>query len=224
MIDVLSALIGFLIGIVATGFAVELGLKKFFSPPDYSKLTSVWSLTELPSPLISATQLANVNVPKNARVVTATNLQVARGAFDVRKNPEVQGCFAVDANLPRALLFLGGVEKGALALWTVDEKLIERLRAEFNRLWTRSTDYVEHVKLAEILEKANLTVQTEGTVQDIIPYRGHFLLRLTDDGNTVGVLVEKELPVHGKRVSVTGLVRTSSSGYPLVEALEVRST
>ena len=102
------------------------------------------------------------------------------------------------------------------------EKLIERLRAEFNRLWTRSTDYVERAKVAEIPGKSNVTVETTGTVQDIIPYKGRYMLRLVEGGEAVGVLVDRELPVRGHRVTVKGIVRSSSSGYPLVEGLEVK--
>lgn len=214
--------IGFVTGIVAAGFAVELGLKKWFAAPDASKLTAVWSLTELPSPLVVATEITGVSIPKSSRLVTAKNLQVPQHGFEVRKNPEARGSFAVDATRPRALLFLGGIEPGALALWTVDEKLIERLRSEFNRLWTRSTDYVEYVKVGEIPSKANLTVSTRGLVQGIIPYKDQFLMRLTDEGETVGVLIEKDLPMQGSRVEVVGVVRTSSSGFPLVEAVEIR--
>lgn len=223
MVEVISMLLGFLIGLVAAGIAVELGLKKFLSSPETGKLTRVWSLSELPSPLVAATLVEGVAVPQGARVLTTKTLQAPRTGFDLRTSPELHANFAVDAQLPRALLFLDGVRPGGLALWTVDEPLIERLRTEFNRLWSRSSDYVEHVKLAEVIEKANLTVETHGTVQEVVPYRGHWLLRLSDEGETVGVLVAEELPLRGRRVAVKGIVRTSSSGYPLVEALEVRA-
>jgi hypothetical protein len=222
MVDVLWTFIGFLVGVVAAGIAVEFGLKKFWAPPENSKLTTVWSLNELPAPLIAATHLASVSVPKNARLLTAGAYEGPRAGFDLRTNAELRGNFAVDASASRALIFLGPVQPGTLALWTVEEKLIERLRTEFNRLWGRSTDYVEKVSLADVPKKANLSVLTEGTVQDIVPYRGNYLLRLSDAGETVGVLVERDLPLAGRRVSVTGVVRTSSSGYPLIEALDVR--
>lgn len=222
IVEPISVLIGFLVGIVAAGFAVELGLKKFLSPPESGKLTNVWSLTELASPLIVATQIADLAVPKASRMVTAHNLQVPQEGFQVRKNGDAKGNFAVDAANNRALLFLGGIEPRALALWTVDEQVIERLRAEFNRLWTRSTDYIETVTVAEIPFKANHTVATRGTVQGIVPYRNRYLLRLADQGETVGVLVDRELPLHGARVEVVGVVKASGSGFPMVEAIEVK--
>lgn len=223
MVDVLWTLIGFLIGIVAAGFAVELGLKKFFAPPEASKLTRVWSLKEMGSPLIAATRIDGIQVPTNARLVTAQNFPGQRDGFELRTNPETGANFAVDANQPRALIFLDGVRPGSLAVWSVDERLIERLRSEFHRLWSRSTDYVERVSLAEIPRKSNATVETHGVVQSVVPYRGSYLLRLQDEGDTVGVLVERDLPLAGKRVHVTGIVRTSSSGYPLIEAVEVKA-
>lgn len=221
-VDFLWMTIGFFVGVVTAGFAVELGLKKLLSPPDSSKLTNVWSLTELPTPLIVATQIQDLALPKTAKLVTARALQVPRDGFEVRTNAGARANFAVDATLPRALIFLSGIEKGTMALWTVDERLIERLRAEFNRLWTHSTDYVERVRLAEIPQKANLTVSTQGTVQGVVPYKGQYLVRLSDEGETVGVLVDREVHMTGTRVEVVGVVKTSSSGFPLVEAIEIR--
>jgi len=223
MVDVLWTLIGFLIGVVAAAIAVEFGLKKFLSPPENSKLTTVWSLSELPAPLIAARTISGANVPKNARLLTAGRYTGARDGFDLRTSGELKGNFAVDANAARALIFLGDIAPGTLALWTIDERLIERLRSEFNRLWGRSVDYVEKVEIADVPKKANLSVLTEGTVQDVVPYRGSYLLRLTDRGETVGVLVEQPVAMNGKRVAVTGIVRASSSGYPLIEAVEVRA-
>jgi hypothetical protein len=223
MLDVLSTFVGFLIGIVAAGFAVELGLKKFLSPPPSSKLTTVWSLDELHNPEVAATQLgAGLKVPVTARVVTAASAPPAMKDYQLRRNSEVYGSFALDAKRPRALLFLGDVKPGALALWTVDEALIDRLRADFNRFWTRSTDYVERTPVGDISQKPNVTIETSGTVQDVIPYRGRFMLRLTDQGDAVGVVVDQELPLRGLKVVVKGIVRNSTSGYPLVEALEVK--
>lgn len=222
MVETVSVLIGFLIGVVAAAIAVEFGLKKLLSPPDRSKLTQVWSLAEFPNALVAATSIHGVAPSKGARLLTAAKFDGERNGFELRTNAELRGSFAVDAHAPRALLFLGPVEPGALALWTVDEKLIERLRVEFHKLWSRSTDYVERVPIEEVSKKANLTVETHGTVADIVPYRGNFLLRLTDHGETVGVLINRELPLTGRRVSVTGIVRASSSGYPLIDALEVR--
>lgn len=222
MVDVVWALIGFVVGVVAAAIAVEFGLKKFLSPPENSKLTTVWNLNELPAPLVAARTLHGLTPPRNARVLSAGTYEGTRDGFELRTNKEVRGNFAVDANANRALIFLGDMAPGTLALWTVDERLIERLRAEFNRLWGRSLDYVERVTIADIPKKANLSVLTEGTVADVVPYRGNYLLRLTDKGETVGVLVDRPLTMSGQRVAVTGIVRASSSGYPLIEALEVR--
>lgn len=222
--DVLSTFIGFVVGVVAAGIAVELGLKKWFSAPDSSKLTTIWSLTELSSPEIVATSLhAGVEVPASARIVCASDIPASRKGLNVRRNGEVKGSFAIDANRARAVLFLGGIEKGSLALWTVDERIIERLRAEFSRLWTRSTDYVERASVADIATRANATVETTGIVQDVIPYKGKYMLRLSDRGDAVGVIVDQDLQVRGQKVTIKGIVRTSSSGYPLLEALEVKA-
>jgi hypothetical protein len=224
MVDVLWALIGFLVGIVAAAIAVEFGLKKFLSPPENSKLTTVWNLNELPAALVAARSIQGVSPPKGARLLTSASYTGARDGFELRTSKELRGNFAVDATAKRAIIFLGDLQPGTLALWTVDEPLVERLRAEFNRLWGRSVDYVERVAIADVPKKANLSVLTEGTVADVVPYRGNYLLRLTDHGETVGVLIDRPLSMAGQRVSVTGIVRSSSSGYPLIEAVEVRQT
>lgn len=221
--DVLSTFIGFVVGLIAAGIAVELGLKKLFAPPDTGKLTSIWSLSELHAPEVVATTLSSaVQVPATARIVTAANVPPPSKGVQIRRNPEAKACFALDAKQPRALLFLGGIEPGSVALWTVDEKLIERLRSEFNRLWTRSTDYIERAKVADIADKPNVTIETTGMVQDIIPYRGRFMIRLAEAGEAVGVLVDRDLPVRGHKITVKGIVRPSTSGYPLIEALEIK--
>lgn len=222
MVDVLWTLIGFLVGVVAAAIAVEFGLKKFLSPPENSKLTTVWNLNDLPAALIAAKTIQGLTPARNARLLTAGPYTGPREGFDMRTNPDLRGNFAVDATANRALIFLGDMAPGTLALWTVDERLIERLRAEFNRLWGRSVDYVERVVIADVPKKANLSILTEGTVADVVPYRGNYLLRLTDKGETVGVLVDRPVSFNGQRVAVTGIVRSSSSGYPLIEALEIR--
>jgi hypothetical protein len=223
MVDVLWTLIGFVVGVVSAAIAVEFGLKKLFSPPEHSKITQVWSLGELPTAMIAATSLNGVPAPRNSRVLVGGRYEGSRDGFELRTSQELRGNFAVDATAPRALLFLGDIKPGAMAIWTVDERLIDRLRAEFTRLWSRSTDFVERVSVADVPKKANLTILTEGTVADVVPYRGNYLMRLTDHGETVGVLIERQIPVNGKRVTVTGVVRASGSGYPLIEAVEVRA-
>lgn len=222
MVDIVSALIGFLVGVVASGIAVELGLKKLLSPPDRGKLTTVWSLSELPRPLVVTTGVDDdVKIPSKAKVVT--NRQMPSGTnAEVRSNAQAAGNFAVDAEEDRAILFLGGVQKKALALWTVDDRLIARLRAEFNRLWTRSLDYVEDVDLADLPTRANATVRLHGRVEDVVPYQKGYLMRLRENGESVGVMIDENMRIVGRQVTVTGIVRPSSSGFTLLEALEVR--
>jgi hypothetical protein len=221
MVDTISMLLGFLVGVVAAGIAVEFGLKKLLSPPEHSKLTSVWSLSELQAPLVVTTGPGDAPLPNGARVVTASQLPPGTAGVKARTNREVRANFAVDAKNDRALLFLGGLHQRAVALWTVDERLISRLRAEFNRLWTRSLDYVEKVRIADVPSRPNATVQMMGRVQDVVPFKDRYLMRLADEGETIGVLVDQRMELAGRRVSVTGIVQPSTTGFPIVEALEV---
>jgi hypothetical protein len=221
MVETVSVLIGFVAGVVAAGIAVEFGLKKLLSPPDNSKLTRVWSLSELQEPLIVTTSIEGVSVPKGAQVVTRETLPPGSSHYRARTNGEVRGNFAVDAKNPRAVLFLGGIKKDSLALWTVDDSLITRLRAEFNRLWTRSLDYVEQVSIADAPKRANAAIEMTGHVQDVLPFKDRFMMRLTDKGETIGVILDKPMDVTGQRVTVKGIVKPSTSGFALVEAVEV---
>ncbi|PKK86131.1 MAG: hypothetical protein CVT48_02395 [Thermoplasmata archaeon HGW-Thermoplasmata-1] len=218
--DVLWFSIGTLVGIVIALVAVEFGLKKVFGKQEHSKLTSVWSLSEISDPLIVAEKLEGVPVPAGAKVVVRDAVDARTfSSAEVRKNPEVRSNFILGKN--RALIFTGQIEPGKMALWTVDDILLRRLNSEFNRLWTKSDGYVEHLKIAELAGKSGLRVKTEGVVLDVIPYRERFLLRLSDHGHTIGVLTDKESDVKGSVVRVTGKLVKSDSGYSLIDSEEI---
>ena len=187
------------------------------------RLTSTWRLAELGAPLVVARDV-EADVPAGARVVVSG--QVAPEAFaaaQVRAAPHVPGEYAVDAARGRALLFLGGVRAGALALPTDEPALVARLAADAEALWARAEPYVERRSLGDVAGRVGLAVETQGTVADVLPYHGAFLLRLEDGGDVVGVQVDREpTELKGQRVLVRGTVGKDKGGYPVLKATDLR--
>lgn len=221
--DTVSVLVGFLIGIVAMTIAVEFGLKKIFRPPAVNKVTGSWRLSDHQAPLVVAQDAGSVALPTGSRVVTAGD--VASQGFkhrDHRRNPNARSNFLVDPELDRALLFMGPIREGTLALATLDPAIAQRLRAEHRRLWETGEAYVDDLPLAQVAKNTGVLVRVQARVQECVPYRERHLLRLTDGTHAVGALVDEALDLQGKQIIVTGRVVRGTSGYPLLDAEEVR--
>lgn len=221
--DTISILVGFLVGVVTAAIAVELGLKKLFMPPSATKVTGSWRLSEIRSPLVACTDAAKPIFDQGARIVTAgsANPQAFHGRT-FRRNTGARANFMVHPNEDRALLFMGPIAPGTLALSTVDGALCDRLRAEHKRLWEQGEAYVEELPLEQVVQRHNVGVRTRGTVQEVVTYRQRHLMRLTDGRHVIGVLVDAPLDLEGKEVVVTGRIQRGTSGYPLLDADEVR--
>jgi hypothetical protein len=221
--DTISVLVGFLIGVIATAIAVEFGLKKIFRPPVQSKVTGQWRLDEHRAPLVVAQDTATVGFPTGARVVTAGAAHPdALTGRDYRRNPNARSNYIVATDRDRATLFLGPIQEGTLALATVDPAIVARLRAEHRRLWETGEPLVEEAALGDAVRHAGMLVRTRGRVQDCVPYRDRHLLRVTDQNATLGVLVDEPLELTGQTISVMGRVIRGTTGYPLIDAEEVR--
>jgi len=137
-----------------------------------------------------------------------------------RVSDEVKGDFVVDAEQDRALLLMGGLRPGSLALITVDPKLVGALRGEYERLWNASREHVSKVKVGDVAARPNQVVETRGTVADVVPSGDGFLARLQDGSSGIGVRVAAPLD-RGAIVTVKGRVVKGPAGVPLIEALEV---
>lgn len=221
-LDLVYAAAGFVVGAVAVAVLVE-ARGKGAAPAETMKLTSTWRLGELGTPLVVARDV-EAEVPAGARVVASG--QVAPEVFaaaQVRQVPHVGAEYAVDAARKRVLLFLGGVRPGAQAMLSVDPAVVARLEAEATALWERADAYVERRHLADAAGRHGLVVETEGTVQDVIPYQGSFLVRLEDGGQILGVQVDKDpVELRGERIVVRGKVAKDKGGYPVLKATDVR--
>lgn len=218
----LYAAAGFLAGAVAVAVLVEARGRQG-AAASTTKLTTSWSLAELGQPLVVARDV-EADVPAGSRVVASG--QVAPTVFAtsaVRQVPHVSAEYAVDGGRRRVLLFLGGVRPGAQAMLTVEADLVARLQAEATALWERADPYVERRSLADAAGRPGLVVETQGTVQEVLPYRGAYLLRLEDNGHVLGVQVDAEpSQLRGQRILVRGKMLKDQSGYPMLKATDLR--
>lgn len=193
------------------------------APPQALRVTSTWRLAELGVPLVVARDV-EADVPAGSRIVAAG--QVAPEAFaaaQVRQVPSVTAEYAVAPGAGKALLFLGGVRPGSQAVVATDPAVVARLEAEATALWERAEPYVERRTLADAASRAGLDVETQGNVQDVLPYQGAFLLRLEDQGAVLGVQVAREpSELKGARVVVRGRMAKDKGGYPVLMATDLR--
>jgi len=196
--------------------AIELGWRK--EPLTHTcKLTDVWSLTELKNPLIMAEQL-HITPPQNAKVVVANTI-LQKG--NVKKHPRVRGNFALGEN--RALLFTGEIKPGKLALWTIDEVIIEKLRNEFYRLWKDTPENLLSASTSPIQnskeDKKEEHIRIQGRVRATVPFRDGYLLRISTEDRVMGVMIDKRLELTGKTVEVEG--QLTMEDHPLLIASQI---
>lgn len=185
-------------------------------------MTATWSLAELARPLVVARDV-DVEVPAGARLVVAgTVTGQAYAAAQVRQVPDVPGEYALDAARGKALLFLGGVRSGTLALASRDAVLVARLAAEAEALWQRGAPYVEALPLADAARRLGVPLAVQGLVTEVLPRQGAFLMRLEDQGQSLGVRVQVDASeLKGQRILVQGQMQRDG-GYPVLVASDVR--
>ena len=67
--DILTFIVGFIIGVICVALAIELGMKKTSKTEPASRTTQKWSVSEIRNPRIIAEYLGDVEIPKKAKVV-----------------------------------------------------------------------------------------------------------------------------------------------------------
>lgn len=218
--DLVAFFIGVITGLIVAFVAVEFGLKKLFALPEHTNLTSLWSFRGFARPLIATVDGSQAPIPRGARMVTSGPVPAPGSGIQGRVSGQVKGDFVVDAEEDRALLLMGGLRPGGLALVTVDPKLVGALRAEYERLWAGSEEHVSRVKVSEAADRPNQIVETRGTIADVVPSGERFLARLQDGSSGIGVRLERPLD-RGAVVTVKGRVVKGPAGVPLIEAHEI---
>lgn len=224
MLDILSLVIGLVVGALAVAIAIETTGRTREKPQPLGKLTTGWRLSELRSPLIVARDILDVEVPEDARIVASGLVDPGiQDRCEIRQVPPVRAEFALDLEHGRAFLFLGGIRRDAMALLSVDPVTLQRLEAEFKRLWDRSDPYVERHRIQDLAGRSGVTVEVDGVVRDVLPFQDRFMIRLEDQGSIIGVMVDKDAAeLTDERVRVQGRLEKDKTGYPVIEAREIR--
>lgn len=136
--DILAIIIGFIIGVLLSGIAVELTLKKS-APAPASRYTKEWSISEIENPKIMAEYLLkDVEIPKNSKVIVNKykDKEILEG-LNVREHKGVKGNYIVGTD--RALIISGPIKKDELAFWTIEKEIIAELNREFDEMWEEAT-------------------------------------------------------------------------------------
>jgi len=136
--DVVSLIIGFVIGLVVVGIAIELGTKRKPETSPASSHTKKWSISEITNPRVMAEHLGDVEIPKNSKVlVNMYKDKEILKELNVREHEEIKGNFIVGDD--RALILAGPVKKDEIGFWTVEKKIVEKLSDEFDEMWAKGT-------------------------------------------------------------------------------------
>jgi hypothetical protein len=136
--DIVSLIIGFAIGVVVIGLALEVGLKKTSQVPPASKHTKNWSISEMSNPRIMAEYLSDVDLPKDSKIIVKRyKNKEALDGLDVKEHSGIKGNFILGDD--RALILAGPIKKDELGVWTVEKDIVQKLNQEFNEMWAEGS-------------------------------------------------------------------------------------
>ncbi len=142
MIDIISLIIGFAIGVIIVGLAIEISSKKSNSSPPASKHTKKWSISEISNPRIMAEYLSDIDLPSNAKVlVNKYKDKNMLAGVNAREHGEIKGNFILGDD--RALVLAGPVKNDEIAFWTVEKEIIKDLNEQFDQMWSKAAR-IEH--------------------------------------------------------------------------------
>ncbi len=200
-VDLLWLTVGFLVGVAATAFALEVAFRRVRND-ERASLKKDWSLYELDgdegAPSIVTTSLENVDVPSRSKVLVAPGARLPEKiakTCEIRVHEDAEGNFAIGNG--KAVLCTGPVEAGTLALETVHPALVSRLERSFESLWMQASPYTREVQPSEIQDNEGSLVEVEGRVDEVLTSGDKSLVRLsTEDAPGRGnVLVPSNLPI-----------------------------
>jgi len=206
--QLISLIIGFVVGIVAVSLAIELGWRKE-EAPEKCKLARRWNIGEIKNPLVVAEKI-KMEMPEDAKIVVAVQTQYSKKA---KVNPEVKGNFIIGDD--RALIFSGEIKEDQLAFWTIDESIMRALRNQFYKLWEEKEE--KKAVTTKIPEKGGVTIR--GLVRAVVPYRDKYLIRLSYEGGVTGILINERLDLEGRKIEVEGEV--SKEMKPFINAYHI---
>lgn len=226
--DLLSAGIGLTVGVLATVFVREL-VTRNVQNQEATKLTAHWSLAEHNGarPVkLCAEHVGAIDVPPGSQVLVGRGASASvpaevRQRCEVRVSDRIQSSFALGDD--RALVFATAVRPGALAVWTFEEQVLQRLSTEWAHAWHDSEPLVPHAALTDLRDRVGQSVELVASVSDVAEKNGVHYMRLLDNGFTATVASEApfEAP-KGSTVRVVGTVDRALMGKePVVRALKV---
>ncbi len=136
--DIIAIVIGFIIGVICVGLAIELGMKKTSNRLPASRPTHKWSIEEISNPRIIAENMGDITLPKNAKVVV--NQFEDKNKFvgmEVKEHSGIRGNFILGDD--RALILSGPVKDSELGIWTVEKGMLEKLNRYFEDSWSKGS-------------------------------------------------------------------------------------
>lgn len=136
--DIVSLIIGFAIGVIVVGLAIEIGMKKTSHLPPASKHTKSWDLSEISNPRIMAEYLSDVELPKDSKIIVKKyKSKEMLAGLDVKEHKGIKGNFILGDD--RALILAGPIKKDELGFWTVEKDIVQKLNQEFNEMWAEGS-------------------------------------------------------------------------------------
>ncbi|UCB58743.1 MAG: hypothetical protein JSV67_00145 [Thermoplasmatales archaeon] len=137
--DIIALILGFFIGVIIVGLAIEIGIKKITGTTPASKHTKTWNVSEISNPKVMAEYLSNVDLPKGSKVLVNKykDKELLTG-LDAREHKGIRGNFIVGDD--RALILAGPFKKDEMAFWTVEEDIVIQLNEQFNEKWSEAQD------------------------------------------------------------------------------------
>jgi len=120
------------------------------------------------------------------------------------------------------LIFTGEIKKGEIALWTIDEHIMLKLRKEFERLWGTDDDSLPPTPSAATVyspEESEDMITVTGRVRARVPFRDGYLLRLSTEDRVMGVMIDEPMDLKGKTVEVTGTI--TNGDRPLIQPTRI---
>ncbi|PNX45276.1 MAG: hypothetical protein BV459_09060 [Thermoplasmata archaeon M11B2D] len=138
--DVVAFITGLVVGVVAVGLAIEIGMRKMTKTNPASRPTHKWSLAELKNPRIVAEYLGDMELPKDAKVVVnhIQNQERLQGV-EAKTHTGIRGNYILGEN--RALILAGPVKENELGIWTVEKSMLEKLNAYFEDSWAKAHEF-----------------------------------------------------------------------------------
>jgi len=139
MMDILSLIVGFGIGVIVVAIAIEFGVKKPEKNTPSSRKAQDWSIKEIRNPKIMAEYLGDIDIPHHTQVLVNRykDKQMMQG-ISVKQSNTIRGNFILGDD--RALILAGPVKQDEIGFWTVEKDIVESLHRDFDALWREASE------------------------------------------------------------------------------------